>query len=303
MRRGARRGPLLTWGGALILSALAGPAAAQDGPYVRMDLGLAAAAGMTLEGTDNDWSTKCDLVINPALAEVADECGVPPPPTGWSNRFGGGSGLRSGVAFGYRRGRVRVEGEYFQRVAVFDERADVTILDAVTLGKQDQEIEVAAGSLDDLRSHAFFANLYYDFAPAGSAWTPFAGFGAGVERAAIHYFTEWKRNDDPALITTFVDPLLRAKVAGTATIGEASLTDRMVGWQVLAGLDRRLAERVTLGIEFRWAAFGAFTSDPLEWDQLRGHDSTIGRGERIVYTVSTADNRFRGLTLGLRYRF
>ncbi len=303
MRRPARRGPLLAWGGALALFGLAGPAAAQDGPYVRMGLGVAAAAGMTLEGTDNDWSTKCDLIINPAMAEVTDECDVPPPPTGWSNRFGGGSGIRSGIAFGYRRGRVRIEGEYFQRVAVFDERSDATILDAVTLGKQDQEIEVAAGSLDDLRSHAFFANLYYDFAPAGSTWTPFAGFGAGVERAALHYFTEWKRNADPGLITTFVDPLLRAKVAGTATIGEASLTDRVVGWQVLAGLDRRLAERVTLGVEFRWAAFGAFTSDPLEWNQLRGHDSTVGRGERIVYTVSTADNRFRGLTLGLRYGF
>lgn len=234
MRRPARRGPLLAWG-ALALFGIAGPAAARDGPYVRMDIGLAAAAGMTLEGTDNDWSTKCDLVINPALAEVTDECDVPPPPTGWSNRFGGGSGIRPGIAFGYRRGRVRIEGEYFQRLAVFDERSDVTILDAVTLGKQDQEIEVAAGSLDDLRSHAFFANLYYDFAPAGSPWTPFAGFGAGVERAALHYFTEWKRNDDPGLITTFVDPLLRAKVAGTATIGEASLTDRVAGWQVLAG--------------------------------------------------------------------
>lgn len=40
MRRPARRGPLLAWGGALALSGLAGPAAAQDGPYVRMGLGI-----------------------------------------------------------------------------------------------------------------------------------------------------------------------------------------------------------------------------------------------------------------------
>ena len=236
----------------------AGPARAQDGPYVQMDLGVAAAPGLDFTGADNDWATKCDLVINPSLVEVTSECDAAPAPATWSNAFGGGTGIRAGAAFGYRLGAVRIEGEYFQRVTVFDERSDVTITDVVTLGKQDQEIASAVGGLDDLRSHAFFANAYYDFTPAGSSWTPYVG--AGMERASI--FTHWTRNDDPNRIATFADPALRAKLAGTTTIGSNSLTDSMAGYQVLAGVDRRLGAAATLGLKFRWAGFGAFASGP-----------------------------------------
>ena len=266
-------------------------------------LGLAAAPGLDFTGADNDWATKCDLVINPNLVEVTSECDAPPAPATWSNAFGGGTGIRAGAAFGYRLGAIRIEGEYFQRVTVFDERSDITITDVVTLGKQDQEIASAVGGLDDLRSHAFFANAYYDFRPAGSSWTPYVGAGVGMERASIYYFTHWTRNDDPSRIATFVDPALRAKLAGTTTIGSDSLTDTMAGYQVLAGVDRRLGASATLGLKFRWAGFGAFASAPREWNQLRSHDSTVGRGEPIRYTVATNGNRFWGLSLSLKYHF
>ena len=38
---------------------------------------------------------------------------------------------------------------------------------------------------------------------------------------SIDYFSLWKRNDDPALISTFADPALRAKLAADATAGVA----------------------------------------------------------------------------------
>ena len=45
----------------------------------------------------------------------------------------------------------------------------------------------------------------------------------------------------------------------------------------------------------------AFGSEPREWDQLRSHDSTVGRGSRIVYTVETRDTSAFTMILSLRY--
>ena len=47
---------------------------------------------------------------------------------------------------------------------------------------------------------------------------------------ALDYMSVWKRNDDPRRITTFEDPTLRAKLAGTTTIGDARLVDVVLGY-------------------------------------------------------------------------
>ena len=217
-------------------------------------------------------------------------------------RLRGGTGIRAGAAFGYRLGAVRIEGEYFQRVTVFDERSDVTITDVVTLGKQDQEIASAVGGLDDLRSHAFFANAYYDFTPAGSSWTPYVGAGVGMERASIYYFTHWTRNDDPNRIATFADPALRAKLAGTTTIGSDSLTDSMAGYQVLAGVDRRLGAAATLGLKFRWPASAR---SPATRGSGTSSAARLHREPRRADPLHGGHRRqpFWGLSLSLKYHF
>ena len=284
------------------LLSIAGPVLAQDGPYLQMDLGIAVASSMAVDGTDNDWGTKCDLLVNPTGVEVTNECGAAPPPTAWRNEFGGGTGIRSGVALGYRWGTFRLEGEYFHRVTMYNDSSDADIFDDVTLDKAEQEIELALGRVGDLQSHNVFANLYYDFA-SPSSFTPYVGVGVGLERAALDYSSTWKRNDDPSRITTFNDPALKGKIAGTTTIGDARLTDLMTGYQVLAGVDYHLSDPVTLGLKFRWVDFAAFESDPTEWSQLRSHDSTVGRGERIVYQITTDDSRFWGVSLSLKYQF
>ena len=60
------------------LLSIAGPVLAQDGPYLQMDLGIAVASSMAVDGTDNDWGTKCDLLVNPTGVEVTNECGAAP---------------------------------------------------------------------------------------------------------------------------------------------------------------------------------------------------------------------------------
>lgn len=276
---------------------------AQKGPYIQMDLGTAAAPPLTVHGSDNDWGTKCDLIINPLGVEVTSECDAVPPRTSWTNEFDGGSGIRAGVALGYDWGAVRLEGEYFHRVTAYDDLSDLNIFDSVTLDKQEQEIELAVGGVDDLRSHTGFVNAYYDFGPPTATWTPYVGAGVGMQRAALDYMSVWKRNDDPERIATFVDPLLRARLAGTTTHGDARLTDVMAGYQVLAGADYRLRGPVTLGVKFRWAVFGEFVSDPTPWNQLRSHESSVGRGEVIRYQMTTSDSMFWGVSLSMKYQF
>lgn len=100
-----------------------------------------------------------------------------------------------------------------------------------------------------------------------------------------------------------MDPALRAKVAGTTTISDARLTDRKVGYQLLAGVDYRLHDAATLGMKFRWPELGDFVSEPTPWNQLRSHESSVGRGDTILYQITTADRRFWGLSLSLEYWF
>ncbi len=164
-------------------------APALTGLYLQTDLGIAVAPPLDVHGSDNDWGTKCDLIINPHGLETAGECGAAPPRTSWTNALDGGSGITAGFADGYDWGGFRLEGEYLHRVTSYDDRADTGIFDEVTLDKREQEIELAVGGVDDLQSHGVFTNAYYDFLAASSAWTPYAGAGVGVERASLAYFS------------------------------------------------------------------------------------------------------------------
>ncbi len=289
---------------AAVLMASAVDAAAQTGPYIQMGVGTTLATSLAVHGSDDDWSTRCDLIINPDLAEIAaGECDTAPPRASWTNAFGGGRGIGAGVALGYDWGSIRLEGEYLHRNTVYGDQVDIDILDDVTLDKQEQEIELAYGRVDDLQSHGVFVNVYYDFGPDSASWTPYVGAGVGAERASLDYGTVWKRNDDPNRIATFVDPLLRAKLAGTTTIGQARLTDVVAGYQLLAGLDYRLGDSTTVGAKLRWAAFGRFESPPMQWDQLRSHESSVGRGAAVFYQAATDDVRFWGVSFDVKYRF
>ena len=123
-----------------------------------------------------------------------------------------------------------------------------------------------------------------------------------MTRVSLDYFSRWKRNDDPDAITTFVDPALRQKVAGITTLAMAKLSDTLFGYQGIAGLDYQINDKLSLGLKVRWASFREF-EDEREWDQLRSHDSTVGRGFRVRYRATTNDIQFGGVSLNLKYRF
>jgi len=282
-----------------VLALAASDASAQ--PYVGSELGLGLAPALRLVGADNDWGTRCDLLINPDALETGTECDTPPPPTEWTNESGRAGGIAAGLAAGYRFGRYRAEVEYRYRASSHHDYAPTQIGDVVTAQKADQELETAIGGAGDVTVHGLFTNLAVDLHTA-SRLTSYVGVGAGARRIAIDYLSLWKRNGDPSRIATFEDAVLRAKLAGTTTLGTAVLDDIMFSVQVLAGLDYRIADRLTLGNRIGYVkGLGAFRSEPREWDQLRSHDSTVGRGARIVYDVETRDTSAFSMVLSLRY--
>ena len=275
---------------------------AEEGWYAGMELGLAVSPETTITGGDNDWSTACDLIINPqGLETTPTQCATAPPRSSYHVGFGSAAGPLAAVTFGYEAARWRVEGEYLFRIAVFDDVAPTGVTDATTLEKVNQELETQEGTLDDVISHGLFANLHYRF--GGQRWQPYVGVGLGFSRAFVDHATYWQRNDNPEYITTFEDPALRAKVAGTITIGDARHSDTVLGYQLIVGVDRPLNESTTLSAKFRWVRFDDFEGKDIEWDQLRSHESTVGRGGPVLYRIATEDLGFWAVGAGLRYRF
>ncbi len=314
-----------------------GQASAGDGWYMGMDLGVAIAPGLDMHGTDNDYPTKCDKFINPDGVQTTQgaapgsnptDCSVTPEPSSWTNELDGGLGVLAGMAVGYQWrnvrgypwGNFRVEGEYFYRSATYDNGSRPSFGDAVTNEKLRQEIDLSEDAVDDVLSHNFFANLYWDYV-SGSKFTPYLGFGLGFAQVSLDYFSVFKRNSDPGAITTFkgdvegsdqdidtTNVALDTDLAGTTTIGRAKLSDVVFGYQAIAGVDYQVSEPVTIGLKFRWADYGEFEGGE-EWDQLRSHASTNSpdasdpQSARVRYSIMTDDIKFWGVSLNLKYRF
>ena len=197
---------------------------------------------------------------------------------------------------------MRAEGEYLYRTTTYDARTDfATVTDQVTLGKLEQELEIGESGVDDVLSHNVFANLYYDVA-SDSRFTPYLGVGGGVARVSLDYFSRWKRNDNPEFIKTFEDRDLNEILAGTTTIGAGKLSDTLLGYQVLAGVDYQVSDPFAVGLKIRWTAFGEF-QDEREWDQLRSHESSVGRGDRVLYSATTSDIKFLAISFNTKYQF
>jgi len=288
-----------------LLPFVAGQAAAENGPYLSLEVGIGSGASMTVDGTDNDVATTCDGWIVPIDGTNA---GCDPPASAWSSDIGGsGSGMMGGLAVGYRFGNIRAELEYTHSAMTYDATADLAATDDVTVDKAQQELEVAETRIETVQYESFFANAYWDFLP-GARVSPYVGIGIGTADASIDYFNRWKRNGDPAAITTFAGHLdeesLRRIVAGTTTIANVKLKDSVSAYQLLAGVDFSVGDSVTLGVKARLVEYGDFDSGGLLWDQLRSHHSSRSPGGAdVIYSVSTDDLSMWGVSFGMKYSF
>ncbi len=278
-------------------------ASTQDGWYLRTNLGFAVAPGLTVNARDNDWGTRCDKLSNPGLAETRpDECASAPPPAEWTHEVGAGDGMQSVLALGYTWKGLRFEGEYLYRTTTYTRgEGEGQVLDAVTQEKQQQELETVDGGLEDLLAHSVFSNVYYEFR-SNSPYTPYFGVGAGLSSTSLDYYGRFKRNDDPAAITTFLHPERKARLAGTTTVGRHKMNDLLAAYQAVVGVDYALSDNLGIGAKVRWSKFSEFDDEKL-WTQLRSQASSMGRGFDVIYGVSTNELSMIGASLNMMYSF
>ena len=165
--------------------------------YLGSEIGLAVAPALRLVGTDNDWGTRCDLLINPAGLETGVECDVPPPPTEWTNESGRATGVATGIVAGYRFGRYRAEIEYRYRASRHHDYTPTQIGDVVTVQKADQELETAIGGAGDLTVHGVFSNVAFDLLPVDRRVSSYIGVGGGLQRVSVDYYSLWEAQRRP----------------------------------------------------------------------------------------------------------
>lgn len=299
------RGLALGFGTLAVGLQLSGPAAADDGLYLGLELGASASENMDVWGSANDVATTCDEFF---VVRNAETLGCDAPPSSWVNTIDGASGILAGAQLGLRRGNWRFEGEYFFRSTDYDDINPVRVNDAVLGNKLDQEIELAVAGVNNYGSHNLFANVYYDFRTE-SRFTPYAGVGIGYGSVSMDYFQTWKRNDDPQYIRTFPNNPdgsisdLNRRLAGTTSVGDDELKDTLFGYQVLAGVDYALSDTLNLGLKLRKTWFNEFF-DTAEYQQLRSHDSARGPGgARVEYFARSEDIGAWGLSLVAKYAF
>lgn len=300
----------------------AGTAAAQpQGWYSGVEVGFAFAEDLDTDARDNDVRrTGCDqhfgagtIIYQENATAAVQTLAVPlllsDPQCQrgdyWNNSFDLGTGVLAGINIGYAMGPLRFEAEYFHR-RHSGERSSLGFPNP----KVDELVDLTE-SISDFRADHLFGNVYYDFHNAHSKITPYVGAGLGWMRVKMDYTGQFLRNADRNVFTgSPSEPtrnLTNPNAAGSRTHADQELQDTLFGYQLLAGVDYPLDERLIIGLKARYADFGGDFKDGSTWDELRSHESTIAPGgnpEHIVeYEIKTDDLSFWGVSLNLKYFF
>ena len=300
-----------------------GWAEAGSGFYVSGEVGANIASGLDTTGTSNDRASWCDEYINPRYEEY-ERCTGPDRSVGgrWENEFDGATGILAGVAVGYSfagqnpnspLGGLRVELEYFYRQSNYDQTADIPLGVGTQGQKLRDEIVQATDRIGSISSHNLFGNLFYDFVNT-SRFTPYIGVGGGVGFTDMEYGSVWARNEDTMnadgsyKISTGADlpnyDEIRRNLAKTVSVAQPTLSDVLLGFQVLFGVDYAITEFTSLGLKGHWVRFGSF-SDDFIWNPLRSHPPNLRRdgSEPVSGRLKTDDVEFFGVSVNLKYHF
>ena len=222
---------------------------------------------------------------------------------GSPNHFDLGAGFLAGAHLGYALHNFRMEAEYFHR-----EQSGEHLPLIVPGDEKQQEFVERSEKISDFRAHSFFANLYYDFQNTISPQViPNLGVGLGLMHTTMDYSAASIRtNDRNELIRLGRNP----HAAGLASLANEVLSDNLLGYQLIAGLDYALSERFSVGIKLRYGgALDDFKDGDNEWKPLRGHASTVGPPGKpgdnlpVRYGITAGDLNFWGISLDLEYFF
>ncbi len=221
----------------------------RSGWYGGLDVGVALPRDIDIRGRTDDIPTNCDghfpdvEVDGRTLPLPLDHPDCAPGAEGWENHFDIDGGPLLGFHAGYAWRALRIEAEYVHRRHGGNRSAST-----ITGSDKQAEFVFGAERLSDVEADAFFGNVYYDFRGAPFELIPYVGAGMGLIAASTTYSTTYHRNPDSNIMRTLGR---HPAAAGTLSVQEATLSDRLWAYQWTAGIDYPLVERFVLGVEVR----------------------------------------------------
>ena len=276
--------------------------------YVGVGVGGNASRDVIVESRSNDRASVCDEYINPRALSVTG-CTTPDRGAGdgWLAPFDPGAGFSGEAELGFRLSpRWRLAAAYARSATDFDQNVSSTDATGADFDKISNELSVGEETLGSATSNGFQIVAYRDW-PNRSRWTPYAGAGMAVSRTRKDFSWLWARSADPVDIATGLgEPNaseIRTNLAGTVSVGRRKLRDTMVGYVLIAGIDRHLSETVSAGLKAQWKSFEAFESDGYSGDLLRSHPPNLrldGSEPVSAWSRSSDTGRFSAL-LTVRY--
>ncbi|MCY4656277.1 MAG: hypothetical protein OXC80_05610 [Gammaproteobacteria bacterium] len=248
--------------------------------YFEMALGANKSNDVTVESHSNDRASICDEFINPrALSIESCTTSLRGVGDGWMAPFEPGSGFSGEVTVGFHISEYRLAASYSHNVTDFEQTVSSTDATGADFDKLSNELAIGEETLGFIVNEEFTILGYRDWYN-GSGWTPFVGVGLGITRMRMDFSWVWARNSDPEAITTGegqpnVDEI-RSNLAGTVSAGRRTLRgDPMIGYTVLAGIEREISEMVSIGLKVQWKQFDTFKSDWYTGDVLRSHEGNL----------------------------
>lgn len=276
--------------------------------YAGIALGGNASRDVIVESRSNDRASICDEYINP-MALAVPGCTAPDRGAGdgWLAPFDPGAGLSAEAELGFRISpRFRLAAVYAHDATHFDQTVSSTDATGADFDKIGNELSVGEETLGTAVSDAVQIVIYRDWLN-DTRWTPYAGIGVAVSRMRKDFSWLWARSASPADIATGSDQVnaeqIRRNLAGTVSAGRRSIRDTMAGYVLVAGIDRALSDRVSVGFKVRWQRTEEFDSDAYEGDLLRSHPPNLRRdGSEPVSTWSRTDDTGRfSVLFAIRY--
>ena len=297
---------------ATIAFALAPGTAPAGGAYVSVSLGIAGDK-VDASTTAVNHPTRCDSLL------YADSANVPSDPACMDNvprplfadTFDLGGAPAGAVSLGYAWNRFRIEAEILGSSHDGETRPGIAGADNPAL--QGKNSEWSSDSpphyrLSNFRSRQLFFNLYYSLAEE-SLWTPYIGVGAGFTRIKADYFGSYLRRTvaDGYIEAVGGDPTRpeewQLAAAGSESRLDTDVSDEAFGYQLLAGVERRLRDSTYAFLTLRWSDFAGI-SDHDTWTTIRSHAPFQADGV-TPFTSQQAIGEIGGLTatVGIRYGF
>ena len=276
--------------------------------YVEVGIGGNASRDLVVESRSNDRASICDEYINPRALSVSG-CTSPDRGAGdgWLAPFDPGAGFSAEAQFGFRLSpRWRLAAVYARSSTDFNQTVSSTDATGADFDKISNELSVGEETLGAVTADEVQIIAYRDW-PNRTRWTPYAGAGVAVSRMRKDFSWLWARSADPADIATGLGQPnaeeIRRNLAGTVSVGRRTLRDTVLGYALVAGVDRELSESVSIGLKAQWKRFKAFESDGYAGDLLRSHPPNLRLdGSEPVHAWSRTGDTDRFLLLfTLRY--